>query len=971
MAYDVFISYHGGNGDDNRSSLKKAGDLESFLKENGINCFLYKNTNINDFYDAISGALKECKHFILVACDLEMLQKSKWVEREIKTFDTYCLNNEKKDYIISAYVFGSLTEKDLYHYNSVFATKEITSGERGFNRLLQMIKEKDNCKGNIGTSEHSADNKFKTFSDISRCFLRDGLKKYELLSDEEFLSHCHKLTARLKCMSKAAINNECENFIEDLFSRILQCTTRKLYRIKGDSGTQKSCILRLLYIYLMRNYNKHNYEPVYLNCNDIREDCDKHGADPSRQILEMFDSVNTEVGRVPLFIFDGILSVDLNDNELDCTLQQLIDSRSNSHLIIGINEVLVYDPGLNKTSKLIGGTYDNNLNLSPVSLYDKKKCIDYINTLEDLPISDPEEIYDILHSIGLITIDEEIVRIVCDYHNESNSNIFDIFSSKIKDKFFGKTADMNLGAEYIYKFAFCSEINTTDPVAYNALKIACEEPIYLNCFIAIHYLNKLDEYSRTKDISFFNLIYPKEITRFITAGIRSHPNYEEILLDLGSRYNEMKPHGQSEMSFYLGRMHSPNNRIDAVELLNKYYVETKRNIDEKMIGNKYYNKPYSYEDYIQDLFLLRGLSVSLIYCDERQGKNVMIEYLRSLIDNDTSNMINRGFHLEYYGDKRYNPKRNMLDYRDNLKVGERTLRILCNTVESQLAESKYHPAFLLELFTIVSLLQVRLETNKQEISFNLNVYVKKCLDLVKTSIEKYKIEDNVISAFFKMAADDFNNCLNNPNERYYPQRAVCNEFLHAKDVKRAGWVMQRIDGPESIVEHMYSCWFIGLVMLPDVSLSIEGYDKQKILKMLLVHDLAETRLSDIPKYEKPKYPEYDRIENEVMLSLLLKGTYKEMDNLSAYVDAWDEWYKMSTENARIAKDIDNLQAVYQFLVYNNETPEKFDEERRERWIKEINIIQTDIGRSIVKILISDNPEFRETLNKYKNLLEYH
>ena len=977
MGNDVFISYHGGNGDDSRSSLPKAKELKAFLENHGVSCFLYKKTALSDFYDAIENALRECRHFILVACDLEMIKTSNWVRDEIKTFYAYCLNGQKSNYIFSAYVFGSLTEKDLYNYSGAFVTKDITGGEDGFERLLQMIKAKDDAVNeDAQLTEHEKENdarvkKFngsKTFNDISRMFLRKEFREGKALDEVEFLKHCYKLTNRLKCMSNSAIKQDSENFIEDLFDRIQKCTTRKLYRIAGQSGTQKSLILQLLYLYLIRNYKKHNYEPLYINCDDIRYELDKSGIDASSYMENLFNNVTTRATRTPLLIFDGILSVNVNDYELDCALQQLFDSYSNSHLIIGLNKVFVYDSKLEKRSSLINGQFDNQLNLTPISLYDRDKCIDYINTLENLPIADSSEIYDILHSIGLITIDEEIVRIVCDFHDDTAPNIFDIFNAKLNEKFSGKMMDINRGAEYVFKFAFCSELNISDPIALKALKIICEEPIYLNCFIAIHYLNKLDEYSRTKDISFFNVIYPKEITRFITARIREVPHYEEILLDLGEHYNELQPHGQSEMSFYLGRIRSANYRKASADMLYKYYEQAKREINEKVIADKYYGKIYSNEDYIQDLFLLRGLYVSLVYCDERRGKMILNEYIRSLIDNDTSNMINRGFHLEYYGDKRYNPNQNLLDYRDNINVGERTLKILCNTVETQLKAGKYHPAFLLELFTIISLLQVRIETNRQDISFNLYNYVDKSLNLINSSLKKYSIDDNVISAYLKMTAYDFGEYLNNRMDRYSPQCAVCNEFLRASNVKRTGWVMQNINDPESIVEHMYSCWFIGLLCLPNDEPSVEGYNKQKILNMLLVHDIAETRLSDIPKYEKINYPDYDAKENEVMLGLLLKGTYGDVNNMAAFVEAWDEWYKMSTENARIAKDIDYLQAIYQFLMYNNREPEKFDEERRVNWIKEIREIKTETGKAIVKKIILDNPEFKETLKHYVNIL---
>lgn len=56
--FDVFISYHGGQGDNNRSSYNKAESLYDFLTHNGLSCFLYKKESNEDFYDAIDNAIR-------------------------------------------------------------------------------------------------------------------------------------------------------------------------------------------------------------------------------------------------------------------------------------------------------------------------------------------------------------------------------------------------------------------------------------------------------------------------------------------------------------------------------------------------------------------------------------------------------------------------------------------------------------------------------------------------------------------------------------------------------------------------------------------------------------------------------------------------------------------------------------------------------------------------------------------------
>lgn len=963
---EVFISYHGGQGDDSRSSYKKAEELYDFLESRGIKCFLYKKESNEDFYDAIDKGLLECKHFVLVACDKYML--SEWVRDEVKQFDGLRKNGQKpSNCLISAYVFGSITEEDLYNFNTLFTTKDILRGEQGFEKIYNLLLSKGVTVIDGGTNINVMD--FKT---ISQKFLSEPLKNYSSFTEEQYLNHCHLLTRRLKCMSSVTISLSSENVIDDMYKRILQSEGNNLYRVSGQTGTQKSYVLQMLYICLRRNYGMHDYEPVYLNCDTIRDDLENTGKSVEEYLDAIFKDVQADAGRQPIFIIDGLLNIVADNSKLDYALKKLVDKFYGAKQILGINLVFADNKDRLNKSPLLRNSQDNAfanvLDLSTISLYDREKCIEYISTIKNLPIGDPEEIYNVLNKSGLLSIDENIVRILCEsYDGHEIPNIMDVFENKMLDYFDGSIEDIRLGAERIFEFAYGSlPFDYSNRIAAKMLKIVCKDVIYLNYLIAVNYFMELEKYEKSHDLSFFEMIFPKEITRFITSRLSTSAKYEGIVLDLATHYNEMSAMGKSEMSFFLGRIKNNNYRKDAVTLLNKYYEETKLLITQKIIDDKYNGKPYLKEDYKQDLFLLRGLSVSLIYCDDRE---VLEEYIISLIDNDLSNSINRGFHLEYYGDKRYVPTQNMLDYEDNVVKGERTLRILCNAVDGQIKSGKTHPAFILELFTIVSLLQVRIETNRKTISFNIIPYLKKCRELVLQSFNKFPINNNVIDCFFKMAMRDFDAYLESKSLSYAPGTVLCNDYLPAKDIKRTGWVTQGIDDPESIVEHMYACWFIGLVFLPNENPKVPGYNKQLILNMLLVHDLAETKLSDIPKYEKIKYPDYDEKENEDMLSILLKGTYKSVNSMTSYVEAWDKWYKMQDENARIAKDIDTIQAIYQFLVYNKQTPEKFSEERRINWLNEVKIVRTSTGKDILRKLICENEMFKPVLEKYSDIID--
>ena len=74
-----------------------------------------------------------------------------------------------------------------------------------------------------------------------------------------------------------------------------------------------------------------------------------------------------------------------------------------------------------------------------------------------------------------------------------------------------------------------------------------------------------------------------------------------------------------------------------------------------------------------------------------------------------------------------------------------------------------------------------------------------------------------------------------------PQKAL--KFFETvgklKTLKRTGWVNHDVSMPESVADHMYRMTML-CFMLTDKEL-----DKDRLMKMCLVHDLAEATVGDI------------------------------------------------------------------------------------------------------------------------------
>jgi len=67
------------------------------------------------------------------------------------------------------------------------------------------------------------------------------------------------------------------------------------------------------------------------------------------------------------------------------------------------------------------------------------------------------------------------------------------------------------------------------------------------------------------------------------------------------------------------------------------------------------------------------------------------------------------------------------------------------------------------------------------------------------------------------------------------------KVLELKNVPRQGWKEKLgIINPESVAEHSYSTAVISMILS-----DLEGLNTEKIIKMSLLHDLAESIIGDI------------------------------------------------------------------------------------------------------------------------------
>ena len=127
---------------------------------------------------------------------------------------------------------------------------------------------------------------------------------------------------------------------------------------------------------------------------------------------------------------------------------------------------------------------------------------------------------------------------------------------------------------------------------------------------------------------------------------------------------------------------------------------------------------------------------------------------------------------------------------------------------------------------------------------------------------------------------------------------------------REGWKKKvGIEHPESVADHSYVTAIMSMVFSDTVGLNTE-----KILKMALLHDMAESITGDFTPEDISKENK-KIVENEVMGEILSKLPSKLGDE---YKTIWTEYVQENSKEASLMHEIDRFEMAIQAVKYSSE-----------------------------------------------------
>ena len=146
------------------------------------------------------------------------------------------------------------------------------------------------------------------------------------------------------------------------------------------------------------------------------------------------------------------------------------------------------------------------------------------------------------------------------------------------------------------------------------------------------------------------------------------------------------------------------------------------------------------------------------------------------------------------------------------------------------------------------------------------------------------------------------------------------EIYDLKDEKRTGWQLRNIEDPESVAAHSWGVAFLALNYMPD------DLDSEKVLKLAVIHDIAEAEVGDIAKRAVDVENKISEEEKEELERAKAEDYSEQLGRFVS--DNWKEYQERNTEEARFVKDIDLIDMCLQALKY--EKQQRYDPEEENK-----------------------------------------
>lgn len=144
----------------------------------------------------------------------------------------------------------------------------------------------------------------------------------------------------------------------------------------------------------------------------------------------------------------------------------------------------------------------------------------------------------------------------------------------------------------------------------------------------------------------------------------------------------------------------------------------------------------------------------------------------------------------------------------------------------------------------------------------------------------------------------------------------------SKRLLRTGWIENKINDPESVAEHSFRTGVIAMVLSDKLGCEV---DKEKLVKMALIHDIAEVATGDtiIERGEIIDLSFRDTKEEQERLGI--KQIFNKIQEGDLYGEIFEEMMERKSLEAKIFWQFDKLEMALTAFEYEQEQGKDLEE----------------------------------------------
>jgi 5'-deoxynucleotidase YfbR-like HD superfamily hydrolase len=740
------------------------------------------------------------------------------------------------------------------------------------------------------------------------------------------------------------------NIFDTIAGQIIASPDHYPLRVNGKPGVGKTTFLTLLYLALYKLSTQRVDAPIpayvnlkrYVNPERGKEHGWSSQAAADNDFAFLRKLLSPESSQNVIILLDGIDEYDRYDTAIETQLLDLIEQCSNAKKIVGVG--LNYLPNRERFKRGLRRGLDNptrQVTLEGLDVTESEKIAAFVKAFEPT----------YPHSKGGFDYHQEVIRRVKSFSLKSIdllviSMLFDLIRDKARyeqadtlSAFFQIYCESFLqteaGTETLDEAARLAFEYTVRPGALGSMdeylhkrswKLLHLHPNIRDFLVAWHAVQLVRSAANSSDgakNADLNYVYPHNVNRFCKDIVNSNRDVQFDVLEGSKRiYRDGGENAKPHAVYLVGRFNDEGALGAARSWLRNLCIPEVVQIQERNDSELSFS----------DLLLCRTVYISLAVMNDSSASEA---YIQILLDRPQWNDINRGFHLEYYGDIPFDPER-QLSHSDILAPFPRTYHNLRERIESNLGNRKYG-LFNIEVFTLYSLAQYRHSEGRldDEVRQNLAEFIVEIL--------KSKILSESVRNYLKMLQINFNE-----GPRFLPGRVADKLFMFKTQI-RAGWVDRKLPlkRVESVADHTMGALILGLTYLPEGNPKHwPDYDKFQVLQYIMIHDLGESIAGDVAIHNPDAVHAKIR-EREAYCYLNMVRTYPAIADFSVYFKLWNRFEAGADENAKIARDIDKLENLVQLYIYSREVVVSDYAKWKEDLVCDIG---TEAGKGILKIV---------------------